>query len=207
VFNTPNGQSRPGYLKMGWQEVGRLPVGIRIARLAAPVRLVRARVPADRWSSPTDVATAAADAFADAGPLEALLASRPPEPRLATVRTAAFYRWRYGGDLLPYRVVAAEGLEGGFVVFRLRRRGAAVEAAIGDVVVPGGDRRRARELLARTRAVVPADYLIALGDRLPGFVPFPRQGPILTWRHVRAEPSARPGPADLAVTLGDIELF
>jgi N-acetylglutamate synthase-like GNAT family acetyltransferase len=26
VFNTPNGQSRPGYLKMGWQDAGRLPV-------------------------------------------------------------------------------------------------------------------------------------------------------------------------------------
>ena len=29
VFNTPNTQSRPGYLKMGWIDVGRLPVAIR----------------------------------------------------------------------------------------------------------------------------------------------------------------------------------
>lgn len=31
VFNTPNGQSKPGYLKMGWKEVGKLPiiVGLR----------------------------------------------------------------------------------------------------------------------------------------------------------------------------------
>ncbi|WP_226996273.1 GNAT family N-acetyltransferase [Tessaracoccus flavus] len=27
VFNTPNDQSRPGYLKMGWSEVKRLPIG------------------------------------------------------------------------------------------------------------------------------------------------------------------------------------
>ncbi len=26
VFNTPNGQSKPGYLKMGWKEAGRLPI-------------------------------------------------------------------------------------------------------------------------------------------------------------------------------------
>lgn len=26
VFNSPNNQSRPGYLKMGWQEVGRMPL-------------------------------------------------------------------------------------------------------------------------------------------------------------------------------------
>ena len=29
VFNTPNEQSRPGYLKMGWREVGRLPAAMR----------------------------------------------------------------------------------------------------------------------------------------------------------------------------------
>ena len=29
IFNTPNDQSRPGYLKMGWQSLGRIKVGIR----------------------------------------------------------------------------------------------------------------------------------------------------------------------------------
>jgi GNAT superfamily N-acetyltransferase len=29
VFNTPNSQSLPGYLKMGWREVGRLPAAVR----------------------------------------------------------------------------------------------------------------------------------------------------------------------------------
>ncbi len=31
VFNTPNDKSRPGYVKMGWREVGKLPVAIRVA--------------------------------------------------------------------------------------------------------------------------------------------------------------------------------
>src|SRR4029077_13661343 len=30
VFNTPNDKSRPGYLTMGWHEVGRLPTRARI---------------------------------------------------------------------------------------------------------------------------------------------------------------------------------
>ena len=34
VFNTPNDQSRPGYLKMGWQVVGRLPTAVRPTGLA-----------------------------------------------------------------------------------------------------------------------------------------------------------------------------
>ena len=38
VFNTPNDQSRPGYLKMGWQPVGEVPVRLRPVR---PVRFAR----------------------------------------------------------------------------------------------------------------------------------------------------------------------
>ncbi|HXK17608.1 MAG TPA: GNAT family N-acetyltransferase, partial [Polyangiaceae bacterium] len=32
VFNTPNQQSRPGYLKMGWQQVGRVSLWIKPSR-------------------------------------------------------------------------------------------------------------------------------------------------------------------------------
>ena len=40
VFNTPNGKSGPGYLKLGWREVGRVPVAVRVRR---PLRLLTAR--------------------------------------------------------------------------------------------------------------------------------------------------------------------
>lgn len=32
VFNTPNKKSKPGYLKMGWQEAGKLPIQIQLFR-------------------------------------------------------------------------------------------------------------------------------------------------------------------------------
>ena len=41
VFNTPNGSSRPGYLKMGWQEVGRVPVWLKVRRPVAFARGLR----------------------------------------------------------------------------------------------------------------------------------------------------------------------
>ena len=44
VFNTPNDKSRPGYLKMGWQEVGKLPVAIRVAGPGGAMRMARSRV-------------------------------------------------------------------------------------------------------------------------------------------------------------------
>ena len=40
VFNTPNGKSGPGYLKLGWREVGRVPVAVRVRR---PLRLLTSR--------------------------------------------------------------------------------------------------------------------------------------------------------------------
>ncbi len=53
VFNTPNDQSRPGYLKMGWQVVGRIPVAVRPRGPRSVAAMARARVPADKWSQPT----------------------------------------------------------------------------------------------------------------------------------------------------------
>jgi GNAT superfamily N-acetyltransferase len=38
VFNTPNEQSKPGYMKMGWEEAGRLPIWINIQR---PFRILK----------------------------------------------------------------------------------------------------------------------------------------------------------------------
>ncbi len=208
VFNTPNDQSRPGYLKMQWQTVGRLPVAIRPRSAGSLVRLARARVPAERWSIPTTAGERAAEAFAETSSIDALLGRLAPTDRLTTLRSAAFFRWRYGTELLQYRVITApKGIEHGFVVFRLRRRGGAVEAAIGDVVVAGDDHRLARSMLATVRRTSRADYAIALGRRPSGFVPFPRQGPILTWRHAAATATDVPSLADLECTLGDIELF
>ena len=52
VFNTPNDSSRPGYLKMGWQVVGRLPVAITPRSPLAVRHLRSGRQPATRWSEP-----------------------------------------------------------------------------------------------------------------------------------------------------------
>jgi GNAT superfamily N-acetyltransferase len=208
VFNTPNAASRPGYLKMGWVDVGRVPVAVALAGPTAALRLVRARVPAGKWSIDATVGEDAADALADAGALEALLGGQPAPDRLRTHRSAAFLRWRYAMGPLRYRVLLRTGrVEDGFVVFRLRRRGAAVEATIGDVLVPGGDRRLERELLRAVRREARPDYLIRV-QRPPitkSALRLPRQGPRLTWRAVGRTDA--PPLADWDLRLGDIELF
>jgi L-malate glycosyltransferase len=210
VFNTPNDQSRPGYLTMGWEVVGRPEPMMRPLSWRAPVRLLTARVPASRWSEPTDAGEAAARVVADLDDLDDLLARATPEhgDRLRTHRTPAYLAWRYGSDVLPYRAV---GDADGLAFFRLRRRGPAVEAVLGDVLVPAGDRRRSRALVSEVCRVARragADYALCLGDGsrvAHGFVALPGQGPILTWRGLTAV--GRPPLSGFALALGDIELF
>ena len=210
VFNTPNDQSRPGYLKMGWQPVRRLPVLVLPRSLPSIVAVARADVPAAKWSLPTDAGRAAADVFADRDAVAALLASTRVEGGgLQTNRTPEFMAWRYGFEPLAYRVVLAGAQLGdGAVVFRLRRRGGAVEAAVCDVLVPAARRTSVFSLLRKVLRESRADYAIRIGGaHVPraGSLPLPGQGPTLVWRAVSE--TAMPPAAEWRVGLGDIELF
>jgi GNAT superfamily N-acetyltransferase len=209
VFNTPNDRSRPGYLKMGWQLVERLPVAATPRSPLSLVRLARARTPADKWSAPTDAGVPVADVLADAAAVDALLAAaRPADDRLRTRRSPDYLAWRYGFPPLHYRAIVAPGGVGeGMVVFRLRRRGAALEAAVCEQIVPVGDERTAPRLVRRLLRDSGADHAVQIGRARPstGLLPVPGQGPTLVWRDVTE--TTMP-PADRwALALGDIELF
>src|SRR5680860_590290 len=67
VFNTPNDRSRPGYLKMGWQTVGRLTTVVRPTSPWSLPKLIGARRAAERWSSPSSAGIPAAEALAEEG--------------------------------------------------------------------------------------------------------------------------------------------
>jgi GNAT superfamily N-acetyltransferase len=205
VFNTPNDKSRPGYLKMGWREVGRVPVSLSLRRPRSILRVARSMGPAVKWSEPTDTGLAAEDALQDATPVKELLASQPAPPPGAfrTLRTPEYLAWRYGFLPLAYRVVLRRSsLNDGFAVFRLRRRSAVVEATVCELLAPEGDRRARSELFRRVRRCVDADVVVKVADglnRLPG------QGPMLTARALgNVEIPARSG---WRLSLGDVELF
>lgn len=209
VFNTPNDRSRPGYFKMGWQLVERLPVAATPRSALSLVRLARARTPADKWSAPTDAGVPVAEVLADGEAIAALLdAARTDDDRLRTLRTPAYLAWRYGFPPLHYRAVAAPGgVASGVVVFRLRRRGAALEAAVCEQIVPAGDNRTSPALVRQVLRETGADHAVQIGPARParGLLPVPGQGPTLVWRDV-TEP-ALPTADRWALGLGDIELF
>lgn len=212
VFNTPNDKSRPGYLKMGWEVVGRVPIRVRPRSPLALARMVRSRTAADRWGA--DASDGAPhgegplDVFADDRAVRELLSAQPATGGVRTDVDPAHLRWRFGG--FPpngYRALTVgSDVRCGAVAYRLRRRGAGTEAVIGALLAPGGDRRVARRLVGAVMRATRADYALASGGGvLGGMVPLPRQGPVLTWRGL--DGSAMPPLARWHLAMGDIEQF
>jgi GNAT superfamily N-acetyltransferase len=203
IFNTPNDQSRPGYLKMGWSVVGRTPLAFHPRSPLTLVRLLRRPARAEKWSQPTEAGEDPLAVFVDDG--TDLAASSRPDG-WTTDRSVAYHRWRYSFGPLHYRVfMAGSGLADGAAVFRLHRRGDALEATVVDTLGRPLSIGAWRRLLRLSGA----DYLIrsSAGARplSGGFIPLPRAGPILTQRYLD---DARRGTTDrFSLSLSDVELF
>lgn len=92
------------------------------------------------------------------------------------------------------------------IVFRVRGRGTASEVMVCDVLAPPGKGvGRAMGYLLRSAR---ADHPISTagsGSLRAGFAPAPNPGPILSRREVCRK--GTPAMDDLALTLGDVELF
>lgn len=205
VFNTPNDQSRPGYLKMGWSTVKRLPVGVLPAGPKSLAKMVNSRVPAALWSEQTDVGIDAAE-LGNASFASGLL-EHEPKKGFRTDRTPEYLAWRTSFAPLRYRVLLADDRDPsrGGVVFRLRRRGDTIEAAIVEQLVP--DWRTGARLVREILSLSGADYAIGLrtapdAGLIP--LPIPRTGPLLITRPLAMAP---PRPSEWTLSLLDVELF
>jgi GNAT superfamily N-acetyltransferase len=208
VFNTPNRYSLSGYLKMGWRNLGRLPVAVRPARVRGLPALLRARVAASRWSLPSESGEPAAAVVEDAHAIARLLADQPVRPALLTRRTPEFLRWRYGFVPLHYRAQTLGGSpEDGVAFYRLRQRGPAVEIVVADVIVPGAAAHLRRRLIREISSSATGDYLIRIDPRpltRDGFVRIPGAGPVLVGRELTGAP---PPIGEWELNLGDVELL
>ncbi|MGH2394490.1 MAG: GNAT family N-acetyltransferase, partial [Candidatus Limnocylindria bacterium] len=210
VFNTPNSISRPGYLKMGWRDVGRTSLLIRPRRPIALLRgalapitnprrldsapsLDQARKDDDGSTAPGSGTAAQLLASGEFAGLMDLRAD-DSEDRLHTHCTAAYVRWRFV-DIphVGYHALWCHDSGAAAIIFRLKRQGRLLELRICELLLgPGADaasaaRRLLRELAQSSRA----DYIAAIGARgsaqrrvllRTGFIPAPRLGPALTVR-------------------------
>jgi GNAT superfamily N-acetyltransferase len=211
IFNTPNPVSRPRYLRLGWRDVGRVPVAIRPCSARGATLAVRARGAVGLGSASSEAGIPAAEGLRDDSRVDPLLAARGPDDRVRTHLTLAFLRWRYGGSEIRYRALCIDDAgASGLAIFRVRNRGGAREALLCELLTSPGVDPRVRTVLARrVAATVDADYVIAVGATArwrAGFFRVPGRGPRLVARAV-GDGRTVPTAAAWALGAGDLELM
>jgi GNAT superfamily N-acetyltransferase len=220
VFNTPNQNSLPGYLKMGWRMVGRMSVDVRVRRPIPVMREFRRlrSTAAPTRPRPAVRAESAAEALSDPSVVTLLAEAGESGRLLVTPLSGEYLGWRYGNaPLLGYRAVREHigGALAGMALFRVRPRGRLWETTVAEAVVRPGDVRTAHRLLGRVVRAASVDHVCcrfprvsapARGARAAGFLPAPG-GPELI---VNPLHEVLPDPVELAswgLNLGDLEVF
>jgi GNAT superfamily N-acetyltransferase len=213
TWSNPNKQSRPGSLRFGRSEVGRVARFVQ-ARGAIAQTLGRARHRGANTPDTLEIeAPAAGEVLSDDEYVSSLLSqTSTPEDRLATVKDLDYLRWRYG-QLEEYRAIALEQTEGGgIVIFRVRRHGSFWGSHVCELFVERNDRRLARRLLRQVRHAASTDFILcAFSSRLYasmcGFVQFPG-GRVLVTLPLRDGLVPDPvRPESWALSIGDLELI
>lgn len=196
VYNTPNRRSRPGYLRLGWRDVGRIPLLVRRLRAAravvAGLGLSSAATAPDLQRFPPVAELLSRRMVAELGNDEADSSRRP---RLRTDRSPAYLQWRYS-DIpgFDYRALwrqAGDCRCWAAVIFRGRTRRRLSEIAVCEIL-RGADERSAdlaAALLEELARRGEAHYLVAASGpgsptrailRQAGFRALPQVGPRLT---------------------------
>lgn len=221
VFNTPNAMSLPGYLKMGWTEVTRWPVRMRVRR---PGRVLGAALRRDLRAGqavpppPGSPLRPAGEALA-LPEVERLVAGAVrPQGRLTTPRIPLFMKWRYGAGPLPYHALTAGDPPDAVAIVRLRSRGRLREAVVCEALSVPGAARRLDGLLRSLPRACGADHAVAhFGPGWPaaealgtaGYRRVPRARITFTARPVAAGGAGTVAldPASWSLSLCELEVF
>ena len=194
IFNTPNDQSRPGYLKMGWREAGHVGVGFRPRGLASLPNLRGGRVAATKVSLPATFGIEVRDGLANVASVNDFSSDR-----WSTDHSPETLRWRFDDGPVTYRWLP--GPLGTAVVARARRRGTATELLVAATI--GHAEANARAAAVRIALdQSQADYCLT-PPGYPKTITVSRLGPLLTVRNVSSEPQ----PEHHRWEPGDLELF
>lgn len=125
VFNTPNNQSKPGYLKMGWQEAGKLPIKISFKR---PFHILEAKVRGRKETQFLELKNATEFDLKTA--LDNYAFDFESQNHWQTAYTLRYLRWRYAEvPMIPYY---AHYNEEACCIFRLKAGALGIELRVCD---------------------------------------------------------------------------
>ena len=228
IFNTPNDASRAGYLKMGWNTVGRPAPLVKILNYRRfAIGLVRSKLlrrvaggvtAAEfyRHGEPADMSSLVAESrFEDLISCDTQIGGSV----LRTVRTPEYFDWRFRRHpTIRYRatVVECNGRIDGCAVFRTNNRFGLKEVVMSELLMAREDPDIPRRIVKQLTSELNADYVISYarpgspqhaGLRANGFRRMPGQG-INMIANPLGKPMGQLGDlSNWGVTLGDLEFF
>jgi N-acetylglutamate synthase-like GNAT family acetyltransferase len=204
IFNTPNEKSKPGYIKMGWMEAGKLPVGLSLyfpnifnhnkfaLNESKILDVQQLKVLCSNWN----------ESMALSG-------------KIFTPKSPEYLHWRYTGNpIINYKVICTENI---YLAFYIKNRKWGKELRISELIYTGKNnivKKTIRKLLQQ-QVNVHKTYLVSFSPintslikRMFKFVGF--YGPIFTLKSVNvsnAEKEFIEKMDNWNYFLGDLELF
>jgi GNAT superfamily N-acetyltransferase len=196
IFNTPNSQSLPGYLKMGWQEWGRIKV------LIIPFIFIRCY----KWNEPHQQSGIVQ--------LESLCNQwndmQSQHGKLFTPKSPAYLQWRYlDNPVIKYHCYADSEL---FVAVHFKKHKRFTELRISELITAQNHSKVKSRLFGFLKELSKHNkvHFITLSEeashnfRLPGLAL--QFGPLLTIRKL-SDREEIPEMLQWSPALGDLELF
>ena len=202
VFNTPNAQSKPGYLKMGWQEVDKINLFIRLAnpinyfsKVEYPEYKIHVKCSDDKLNRL----------------LEKYNEYIKKKSKLYTPKNRAFLKWRYEENKLQnYQVYYCQDL---YMAVYIKSRGNLNELRVSECIfISDKGKNLARQLLKTWNNYFKANFIsYNLNSKtlfrmsLEG-----NYGPMLTFKEIqfkKIEESFFLNLQNWSYSLGDLELF
>lgn len=197
VFNTPNTQSKPGYIKMGWSEVDKLRIQLR------PLNLIKGRNNKLKYS----VVGKAKDIEKL---VNAFFEKERKSNRLFTPKHLEFLIWRYiNNPLQSYTVIFDKEY---FIAGYVKKRGKLKEFRISDVIISDRSEKQTRLAILEMANTSGANVLSISPNRGISFKTglTGNFGPVLTVKNINLHEVEEQGLLDLSswnYSLGDLELF
>jgi GNAT superfamily N-acetyltransferase len=173
IFNTPNNQVLPGYLKLGWHYVSLVKPLVKVLNYPRfAYKLMRSRGKS-RASGPLSAEQvfkqkipSMAEFLSHEGAIEQLLRSQKQNrnERLFTDQSLGYLKWRYSEHpYIDYKVIYLEknGVLSGCLILRPSTRFGLKEIVINELLLPGSDKSMASSLMKELKRFSNADYIIA----------------------------------------------
>ncbi len=222
IYNTPNNHSLPGYLKLGWQYIGRVPLLIKILR---PLRIAATLLGKGRSNPdemPVPEAPRVGALLGRTTSLDSLLKEddRFRDSRIRTNCSIGFLQWRYVDvpSLSYYTTWIGGETPTAAVIFRPNLRRGLREILICELLLNSTGVRQVPWLIRGLIDTVEGDYLVAYAPSgsahwrallRAGFIPIPRLGPYLTTRPLNPVPTAAASArfSHWHLSVGDLEVF